>query len=293
MPGATIDGVVLDHVAHAVHRWQDVWHRYAVDLGAAWSSGGLATGFAPGQIEFANRARLELLMPNDVEANDFLHRFLTRNGPGPHHLTFKVPDLALAIEQIRQAGYDPIGIDLTRSGVDGGVHPSRSRPPGSWSSWPRRPTHGPVPHPTVSRPQKRQRRDGTGPVRPGSLRFVTHAVAELDEATPALRGTARRRGDRPRGSPAITAGWSCPGAARWESAWSAPSAIRRPHWATGSAAAAAGSTISSSTSRIPGRYPGPARWRAVSRSVPTRALAPPGSSRRQKNEGMRLVLRDG
>ena len=56
-------GAVLDHVAHAVHRWQDVWHRYATDLGAVWSSGGPATGFAPASCEFANGARVEVLMP--------------------------------------------------------------------------------------------------------------------------------------------------------------------------------------------------------------------------------------
>ena len=35
-----IEGTVLDHVAHAVPRWQEVWGRYATDLGAVWASGG-------------------------------------------------------------------------------------------------------------------------------------------------------------------------------------------------------------------------------------------------------------
>jgi len=182
MPGTTIDGVVLDHVAHAVHRWQDVWHRYAVDLGAAWSSGGLATGFAPGQIEFANGARLELLMPNDVEANDFLDRFLTNNGPGPHHLTFKVPDLKLAVEQIRRSGYEPIGIDLRDpEWMEAFIHPKEATGVVVQLAQAANPWTGPPP---VGFPTgQRQRRDGTGPAGPGSLRFVTHAVDELQAPT--------------------------------------------------------------------------------------------------------------
>ena len=61
--GHRIDGTVLDHVAHAVPRWQDVWDRYAIDLGAEWTSGGPGPGFAPGQLQFANGARVEVLMP--------------------------------------------------------------------------------------------------------------------------------------------------------------------------------------------------------------------------------------
>ena len=67
--------------------------------------------------------KVEVLEPNDVEHNDFLRRFLDRNGPGPHHLTFKVPDLAGALDVIRDQGYDPIGIDLAVGGVEGVVHP--------------------------------------------------------------------------------------------------------------------------------------------------------------------------
>jgi hypothetical protein len=111
--GPRIEGTVLDHVAHAVHRWQDVWLRYATDLGSVWASGGPGPGFAPGQLRFANGARVEVLMPWDVEVNDFLSRFLARNGPGPHHLTFKVPNLKQALEQVRSTGVEPIGVNLS------------------------------------------------------------------------------------------------------------------------------------------------------------------------------------
>jgi methylmalonyl-CoA/ethylmalonyl-CoA epimerase len=112
MTSPPIDGVLLDHVAHAVPRWQDVWDRYAVDLGAVWHSGGPGPGFAPAQLRFANEARVEVLMPWDTGVNDFLDRFLVANGPGPHHLTFKVPDLRSALATAEAAGFTPIGVDL-------------------------------------------------------------------------------------------------------------------------------------------------------------------------------------
>ena len=68
--------MILDHVAHAVPRWQDVWDRYAIELGAEWNSGGPGPGFAPGQLRFGNGARIEILMPHDPHVNDFLQRFL-------------------------------------------------------------------------------------------------------------------------------------------------------------------------------------------------------------------------
>jgi hypothetical protein len=182
MSGVTIEGTVLDHVAHAVPRWQDVWNRYAVDFGAQWSSGGPAPGFAPGQLRFANDARVEILMPYDVEVNDFLARFMASNGPGPHHLTFKVPDLASALGQLGEAGYEPIGVDLSHpEWMEAFLHPRQgtgvvvqlAQAPGPAFSSP------PDDYPTG----RRQHRDGRGPVPPASLRWVAHAVVDLNTAT--------------------------------------------------------------------------------------------------------------
>ena len=182
MPAVTIDGVVLDHVAHAVPRWQDAWQRYAVDLGAAWSSGGLSTGFAPAQLEFANGGRLEMLAPHDTTINDFLARFLAANGPGPHHLTFKVPDLALALDQLGRTPYDPIGVDLRDpQWMEAFIHPRQAtgvvvqlaQAGAPWSDPP------PDGFPT----DRRHRADGSGPVPPASLLRVTHCVDDLDAGT--------------------------------------------------------------------------------------------------------------
>jgi methylmalonyl-CoA/ethylmalonyl-CoA epimerase len=106
----------LDHVAVAVEHWDDAWPRYLGDLAGVWQAGGRGPGFAPAQVRYPHAERtmkVEVLEPNDVEQIDFLRRFLDRSGPGPHHLTFKVPDLEAALEVVREHGYDPIGVDLS------------------------------------------------------------------------------------------------------------------------------------------------------------------------------------
>jgi Glyoxalase-like domain len=181
MPPETLVGVALDHVAHAVHRWQDAWGRYAIDFGAEWSSGGTSLGFAPGQVRFANGARIELLMPHDTTANDFLERFLRSSGPGPHHLTFKVPDIAAAIEQARRSGLEPIGVDLRDPGwMEAFIHPKQAtgvvvqlaQAAAPWLSSP------PADYPT----DRRQHPDGSASA-PASLLRVTHLVTDMSVAT--------------------------------------------------------------------------------------------------------------
>lgn len=176
-----IGGTVLDHVAHAVPRWQDVWVRYATDLGAVWASGGPGRGFAPGQLRFANGARVEVLMPWAVEVNDFLARFLAHNGPGAHHLTFKVPDIAAALDQVRRTGVEPVGISLSdpewkeaflHPKVAHGVVVQLAEAPHAWSSPP--PDDYPV--------DLRMRLDGSGPTAPATLERVCLVVADLDAA---------------------------------------------------------------------------------------------------------------
>jgi hypothetical protein len=107
-----IEGVDLDHVAVACEQWADAWPRFVGLLGGRWMSGGRGPGFAPCQIGYANRMRVEILEPNEVERNDFLRRFLDRSGPGPHHMTFKVKDLERALTAASAAGYEPINVDM-------------------------------------------------------------------------------------------------------------------------------------------------------------------------------------
>jgi catechol 2,3-dioxygenase-like lactoylglutathione lyase family enzyme len=103
---------VLDHVAVAVERWTDAWPRYVHQLGGTWHSGGVNVGFSPAQLGFANGAKVEILQPWEPEVNPFLRRFLDHSGPGPHHLTFKVPEINAALKRVRQAGFEPVGVRL-------------------------------------------------------------------------------------------------------------------------------------------------------------------------------------
>lgn len=168
------DAVVFDHVAVAVEEHRAAFPRYAGDLGGQWLSGGLGTGFAPGQIGFANGMKVEVLKPNRVEDNDFLRRFLDTNGPGAHHLTFKVPRLDDALARADEAGYQPVGVDKSEpSWKEAFIHPRQV--PGilvqvaevsgpDWSS----------PQPSAW-PSSRTEH-------PASLDCITHAVADLTAA---------------------------------------------------------------------------------------------------------------
>jgi len=111
-PGTGADRVVLDHVAVAVERWSDAWPCFVHRLGGVWHSGGINRGFSPAQLSFANGAKVEVLQPWEPQDNPFLRRFLDRRGPGPHHLTVKVPDIVDALDRVRAAGFAPVGVDL-------------------------------------------------------------------------------------------------------------------------------------------------------------------------------------
>src|SRR5579884_93535 len=143
----TIRGVLFDHVAVAAEDQHQLWPRYVGDLGGRWIGGGGTVGFFSAQVSYANAMRLEVLEPYQVERNDFLRRFLDRNGPGPHHLTFKVPDLGAALEEADGAGYSPVGVDMSDPGwQEAFLHPkdapgivvqlARSSHEGEWSSPP-------------------------------------------------------------------------------------------------------------------------------------------------------------
>lgn len=167
-----IEGIDLDHVALAFEDRTPGQARYAGELGGEWVGGGADPGFWSEQVKFANGMKIELLEPQNVEENDFLRRFLDRNGPGPHHLTFKVTDLAAALGHVERAGYRPVGVNLANDHwKEAFLHPkdapgvvvqlAQSSGDGDWG----------VPIP-----------DGypTAEGQPATLERVTHAVASLD-----------------------------------------------------------------------------------------------------------------
>jgi len=109
--GLVIAGADFDHVAVAAESETLLEPRYAQQLGGLPLAGGQPPGFLWAQLEFVNGMVVEMLEPRRVEDNDFLRRFLDRNRAGPHHLTFKVPDLPRALEAVETAGYHPVAVD--------------------------------------------------------------------------------------------------------------------------------------------------------------------------------------
>lgn len=205
-----IQGAAFDHLAIAVERHGDAWPRFAGRLGGQWCSGGRTVGFAPAQIAFAQGTRLEILEPNVPERNDFLRRFLDRHGPGPHHLTFKVPDLDHALSVVEGGGWSTVGHDRSDpEWMEAFIHP-KSGPgivvqmaqaaEGEWRS-----------------PRPADFPDSPSP--PAELRWVALAVPDLDDAlglfARCLGGSRTASGD------------SAIDSARWvELAWKGPGRLR-------------------------------------------------------------------
>ncbi|MBL8777914.1 MAG: VOC family protein [Acidimicrobiales bacterium] len=172
MPG-TID---LDHVAVASEHRREAWERYRAELGGEWLGSGATVGFANNQLRYASGMNLEILRPHRVDENDFLRRFLDHSGPGPHHLTFKVADIHVAIDAVTAAGYPPVSINLEfREWMEAFLHPKAS--------------HGVVVQVAEShdegwvRPPPPDQFPAAAPANPAALVRVTHAVASLDEAS--------------------------------------------------------------------------------------------------------------
>src|SRR6478735_5756213 len=93
-----VKAIDLDHIALAAEHAWDNFDRYRGDLGGRWLAGTPAPGFYWGQVQFANGMIVEMLEPANTHLDDFLVRFLDRSGAGPHHVTFKVPDIVAAME---------------------------------------------------------------------------------------------------------------------------------------------------------------------------------------------------
>ncbi len=103
----------LDHIAVAAETTDSLWPRYAGDLAGAYQTFGENPGFRSGQVKFANGMKVEVLEPYHPKNNDFLRRFLDANGPGPHHMTFKVtPSIEEAIARATALGFPVVGINI-------------------------------------------------------------------------------------------------------------------------------------------------------------------------------------
>ncbi len=201
--GGTITAPVMDHLALASRRAWDNVARYCGELGGRWLGGPTELDVDPFyfcQVEFLGGTKLEFIEPYENPGSDFIRRFLHRNGPGPHHITFKVPDIEEMMARSVDAGYEIVNADL--SGDDwkeAFLHPKQSHgiviqlaqlgPNAGWEDAP------PLP-PTDQ---------GTNTTIDG----LTHLVADLDRAVELFGGvlamTELDRTEGPMGS-AVTMG---------------------------------------------------------------------------------------
>jgi methylmalonyl-CoA/ethylmalonyl-CoA epimerase len=102
----------LDHLAIGVTSIDDAlaWARHTA--GGREVARFQEASWLGAQAAFAAGIRLEMLEPITDPADDFLRRFLEHTGPGPHHVTFKVPDIVACIERLRGWGIEPVKPNL-------------------------------------------------------------------------------------------------------------------------------------------------------------------------------------
>lgn len=112
-PELPIDVLKIDHVAFAT--WDAVPHvRLLTEvLGATFVDAGDEphNGFRWLQFRFGGGGKIEIIEP--LTKDGFLYRFLVKRGEGMHHVTMYVRNLAVAIEQARAAGYEPVDVNLS------------------------------------------------------------------------------------------------------------------------------------------------------------------------------------
>ena len=67
------------------------------------------------------RGLLEVMSP--LGEDSFLHRFIEKRGEGLHHLTFEVEDLAEAVRQAEDRGFQVTGVHFSQHWSEAFLHP--------------------------------------------------------------------------------------------------------------------------------------------------------------------------
>lgn len=98
---------VLDHVGIAVHSLDDALPVFA-SLASSPGTGRERVDSQGVEVVFlgSQAGRIELLAPTRPDSP--VARFLERRGPGMHHLCYRVPDIARALQEHHAAGYELI-----------------------------------------------------------------------------------------------------------------------------------------------------------------------------------------
>lgn len=102
----------FDHVSMAVHGFDDAAPLLSL-MGATHIDGGYAAAgdFHWVQYELPGGGRLELIATDSSDEGHFINRFLRDRGPGLHHLTFRVDDIAAARDDALARGFEVVGYD--------------------------------------------------------------------------------------------------------------------------------------------------------------------------------------
>jgi methylmalonyl-CoA/ethylmalonyl-CoA epimerase len=95
----------------AVHSVKDALPLYRDALGGEYLMGGdsLDGTWRWVQFRYPGGGKVELLEPL---GEGFLSRFLERHGEGLHHMTFKTDDVAAAVAELENRGYEVVDVDL-------------------------------------------------------------------------------------------------------------------------------------------------------------------------------------
>lgn len=102
----------FDHVSMAVHAPEDAAALLSL-LGGRHVDGGYESrgDFSWSQYRLPGDARLEVISTASTDPDHFINRFLDQRGPGLHHLTFRVDDLASARDEAERRGFEVVGYD--------------------------------------------------------------------------------------------------------------------------------------------------------------------------------------
>jgi len=208
----TSGGISFDHVAIAVRRMTDPWPLFADALGGTYLDRGINPGFGWTQLRFAHGFVVEGIHPEQTDRSDFLTDFLDRYGPGPHHLTFKVPDLDAMLTRARSAGIEPVDEDRS----DPAWAEAFLRPSQAYGIVVQLAQVGTGPHPTPPEPEGFPEMTYDHPV--ASIGRVVHAVADLEGALTLFRdvldGRVMSSGAAVDGNHWVELGWDGPGRLR-------------------------------------------------------------------------------
>lgn len=217
MPDLDEVAIRFDNVSLIVRRPTDLWPIMADTFGGRYVGRGVGQGYGWTQLRFANGFVLEGIYPeNDgsegAPRSELVDTFLERKGVGPHHLTFRVSDLATVLATLRAAGIEPVA----ESDADPQWHEAFLRPSDAHGIVVQLVEVGPNPPLPAEEPEGFPTPGYDHPV--ASLGRVVHAVRDLPAALGLFRdllgGRVLSTGSAVDGNHWAELGWGGPGRLR-------------------------------------------------------------------------------